>query len=544
MKRTVSDAVFPAWLPGWAFLALGLVMGLLSLAYPRTSLDSPTGAYIGKLILEGGVLYRDAWDLRAPGAYFIHALSILLLGSSAVAMRFFDFLWQGTTALVTLLIARRLLPAPLAALTAGLYLTAYYGMHFSNWTQPDGYLNLPMALSLYATIRAAESGRVWLWAAAAASLGLATLIKVPFALFGQALMIAAVVVQPTGLSVVLGRLLALSMGVALPLSLCALYFYSHGALQDLWQAQFVFAPAYVAQVHQMTDLAHVVGRMLNPVLVPLGIMLMLALISVAKIAYRPGREMRWFYLIAVWFAAGLAIILIHGSFLLYHFLPLFPPLTILAAGCFHLGFQQKKGELDQAPTRVWAAVLLLFFVASAARGASHAAFAWKALRSPLPADEWKDAAMLIQQRTSREDRIFVWGNVPALYVHADRRAACRFLPTAYLSVHVPGLDYRSICLQELRAYRPRIFVLIRRGPITPGLPDSMTSFESFPELQAFVHSHYLPGEQHERYVLFERKPGPQGEGEQGQRTPSGMTWQVAETLVRERFRWPGCATRR
>lgn len=508
MKRTASDAVFPAWLPGWAFLALGLVLGLLSLAYPRTSLDSPAGAYIGKLILDGGVLYRDAWDLRAPGVYFVQALNILLFGSSAVAMRLFDFLWQGTTALVTLLIARRLFPAPPATLAAGLYLTAYYGMHFSNWTQPDGYLNLPMALSLYAAIRATESGRTWLWAAAAASLGLAILSKVPFALFGQALMVAAVVVQPTGFSFVMRRLLALALGLTLPLSLCALYFHSHGALQDLWQAQFLFAPAYVAHVQQMVDLAHVADRVLNPVLIPLGILLVLGLASIVKTACWPGRESKWFYLVAAWFAAGLAIILIHGSFLLYHFLPLFPPLAILAAGCFHLLFQQKEGEPDQARTWVWAAVLLLLFVASAARGSTHAAFAWKALRSPLPVDEWKLPGMLIQQRTNREDRIFVWGNVPALYIHADRQAACRFLPTAYLSLHVPGLDYRSVCLQELQARRPRMFVLIHRGPITPGLPDSMTSFDSFPELQAFVRSHYLPGEQHKHYVLFERKPGP------------------------------------
>lgn len=48
--------------------------------------DSGIFAYTGKVIAEGGLPYRDAWDNKPPGVYYIDALAFLLFGANRWAI--------------------------------------------------------------------------------------------------------------------------------------------------------------------------------------------------------------------------------------------------------------------------------------------------------------------------------------------------------------------------------------------------------------------------------------------------------------------------
>lgn len=134
-----------------------------------------------------------------------------------------------------------------------------------------------------------------------------------------------------------------------------------------------------------------------------------------------------------------------------------------------------------------------------------ARFTWREL-TVGSSDVWLAPGQLLKERTAPEETIFVWGNVPALYIHADRRAGCRFLPTAFLSVDVPGLEYHDSCLDELLRNRPAFIVLVPDGPVTPGTDDSWTSYEDFPGLVNLVETAYDLEEQGPLYHLYRRKP--------------------------------------
>lgn len=499
-KRVSQNAV--AWI-----LFAALLLGATSLLYARTTLDSPASTYIGQVILEGGAPYKDAWDLRAPGVYFAYALQIALLGKSAVALRAFDLLWQIATAIALYFIGVRLSGRRSTGLLAGLlYFFTYYSQNFSAWAQPDGFLNLWMALSVLAALRAMESGQARDWALAGAAVGVAAVFKTPFGIFGAALFAAMCSKTRMRVSAVLRYGLAQVAGVGVPLLLCAWYFQRHGALQDLILAQFVVAPVYLSRIQAAVSLSDFLKSALRPTLVPMYVMAVAGLSRFVRARLR--RE--WLgvpeHLVVAWFLVGVLIIFLHSSYLEYHYVPLFAPLAVLSAGAF----ESLAESFRERRSREWRMALVacaLLMAVPVIRFGQHLDHARRALTSAQSEDIWAEPGQYIRERTHADDRIFVWGNAPAIYVQAERWAACRFLPTAYLSLQSKDFDFRKTCIEELRANSPAYFVLITHGSITPGLPDALPALEEFGELKKFVREGYHYEHHGERYVLFRRNAG-------------------------------------
>ena len=52
--------------------------------------DQGIYSVVGRTILDGGVPYKDVWDFKPPGIYFVYALSRALFGKSMAAVRIFE----------------------------------------------------------------------------------------------------------------------------------------------------------------------------------------------------------------------------------------------------------------------------------------------------------------------------------------------------------------------------------------------------------------------------------------------------------------------
>ncbi len=489
----------------WLVLA-ALLLGGASLAYPRTLLDSPTSTYIGSIILEGGAPYRDAWEPRAPGIYFAYALQIFTLGKSTVALRLFDLLWQLATAFALASIGTRLYGQAAIGLTAGIsYLVAYFSQNFWTWAEPDTFLSLPLALAFLFLLRGLGSHRVLDWFFAAAFTGVATLFKLPYGLFGLLLLGAAIHKSRNSSRDLIGHLLGLAAGFGAPLLACLAYFYAKGALEDFLTSQFVFAPAYLAQVHKVVGLRDFLESVLRPVLVPPAVMGFIGLGSWIARLRGPGKSQVAEFVLAGWLAVGLVSIFLHGSFLPYHYLSLFAPIAVLFAKAL---YQVAASFRTQRSRR--SGLILLFvalsLVVPAEKLRQHTVFAWRVVNGHVPDAPLRELGEYIRQRTGPDETIFIWGNAPVVYLHAERRAAARFLCTSYLSVEAPGFDPHAIALRELEANAPTYFVLFRQGSITPGLPDSLTSLEGFPALKNLLVANYQIERDGELCTLFRRKP--------------------------------------
>jgi 4-amino-4-deoxy-L-arabinose transferase-like glycosyltransferase len=435
----------------------------------------------------------------------VYALNILLFGKSAPAMRVMDLLWQLATAAVILRIsldwAGRWRSALLAA---SLYIAAYYSFHYSTWAQPDGYLNLPMALAVLFCLRANRSDRSIAWGLAAFAVGVAAIFKLTYGLFGVAVLAAAVLRPAEGRSGTVRRLSSLALGVTAAFAICGGYFIAKGTLEDALIAQFRFAPAYVAQIHAAITYRDDLRAVLRPVLIPLLALGLAGLCTGWMLGRRAGHEAA-LGLLAAWCLVNVVTIVMQGSFLHYHFLPMVPPMALLAGRA--LEFEPPRSAPRPRPATAALLALAVFLAVAAAKGAQDVHFAWRAMAIGASTDAWRDVGLAIKKVTAPDDRIFVWGNAVAVYIHADRKAACRFIVTAFLAVSAPGTDFRRVCMTELQSHAPK-YILLADGPTTPGLPAARVLYEDYPELKQFVSTFYEADTAGPGYTRFRRRPSP------------------------------------
>ena len=126
-------------------LLLGVGAALLTplLTYPMGR-DQGVFATVADVIAAGGAPYRDAWDVKPPGIFYIFWLSFHLFGRSEMAPRLLDLLWTLATGVAIWALGRRLLSS-WAGVAAGLLFVLRYVTHDYYWhtTQCDGFASLP-----------------------------------------------------------------------------------------------------------------------------------------------------------------------------------------------------------------------------------------------------------------------------------------------------------------------------------------------------------------------------------------------------------------
>jgi 4-amino-4-deoxy-L-arabinose transferase-like glycosyltransferase len=475
-------------------VVVALVLGMTTLAYPRMGSDTSTFTYVAQTIVGGGMPYRDAWDLKAPAIFYVYAIPIALFGKSHVGVQAADVLWQLATALVLFAIAVRIYGRREIGLLAGvLYLFVYYFESYWNMGQAEGFLTLPLALSMLWLLRALSDDRGLSWSISAACVAGATLFKVPMGLMGVVMIAAAVTQGRPGWKGSLRRLSALALGFAAPLLLCVIYFQAKGALWDLLTTQLLAGPQHAL----LNENGHYVGCMVDSLIwrvrFPLYTLGLLSLAPVCSSVVRRQSLSLSEKLIWGWFAVGLLVLLMHGEFLGYHFLPMFAPLAILSAGTLYsvcaagLAWRKATWWLTSA------AFLFLLFCASY-KFSKNAAYEWWSLHGGREILSWDRVSAYLKNHTSSGDRIFVWGNRSAIYVDTDRKAASRFLDIYHIALPPKGLDYRGILLQEFQAARPKYFILYTvpkpTGACSFSEIDQKEAFNEFPAFRTLINQDY------------------------------------------------------
>ena len=58
-------------------LSLGLLFWVEHVSGVETNWNAATYVYMAKTILAGGMPYRDAYDVKGPGIYYLFALALL-----------------------------------------------------------------------------------------------------------------------------------------------------------------------------------------------------------------------------------------------------------------------------------------------------------------------------------------------------------------------------------------------------------------------------------------------------------------------------------
>jgi 4-amino-4-deoxy-L-arabinose transferase-like glycosyltransferase len=482
----------------YAFLVLvSILLGGTLLAYPRTSLDNSTYTYVGQTIVHGGMPYRDAWDLKGPALFYAYAALVAMFGKSSVALQVMDILLQLATAFVIFAVGVRIFGKREVGLLAGvLYLVGFYSqtvLHITMTGQTDGFLSLPLALSVLWLLRATENDRWIAWACAGAWVAVVTLFKLPFGLMGVCMIIAALTRPDSSIKQFIRRLFSLGVGFAIPLLLCGFYFYSKGALTDLLDTQLIAALYHVKLNENGHYFACIVSSFLPPVRAPLYILTLLSIVPVALSIVHKKAVLLPTRILLGWFAICWIVFFMHGGVEAYHFTPMFAPVAILSAGTLYSVYSARSTSTKLTLWFATTAVVVLMCCLSWRIG-KNVVYEWHALHGEAPPQRGDAMAAYVKQHTSPQDTIFVWGSVPSIYLDSDRRAASRFIDAYHLALPPEGLNYRQVFLNEFTAAKPKYFILEIQlrpdGPCGFQYADFRQAFGEFPQLSEIVTRDY------------------------------------------------------
>jgi hypothetical protein len=489
---TAAAAPSPAR-PFAATTAAALIAVLIlapTLAYPFGR-DQSVFAFVGRVIAEGGMPYRDAWDLKPPGIYVAYAAVAALVrdaGALMVAVRWLDVGLAALTGVLLVALCGRLRAPEAGMAAAAWYAALYLQGGFWSLAQAEAWAN-PLML---AALLLALSDRRRRWFGVGLLAGAAALFKFTAALpVLPCLWLAAR--GPGGARAAA----ALISGGALPLLAAGGWLAAGGA----WEPYLEIQRGFVAPYTRL--LAGTPGQRLAVLAAGLGgfalrywgaLLLCGGLVRKAEAAEPPTPAA------PVLLAAGLlaaAGVVVQGKFFLYHWTPVLPFLALGAAA----------GSRRLAGGRGWVILLLPCLWTLVGSGEAYRGAAARVVGA-LPAAEWDArfnsgadyahdetvrAAARVRSLTRPGDSVLVWGFEPNLYLLADRRPPTRFFFNVPVAAPWTPTAWRYEFLRDLEANPPALIAVLRRDaiPWANGLPgDSAAQLAAWPELAAWVEGGY------------------------------------------------------
>lgn len=225
-------------LVGWPLLGAAMLWLCFYPFFPLFR-DQAIFAYLGMVIADGGVPYRDAWEVKGPLAHYLYALPVALGGSGTVfGIRLLDMLFVGGGVWSLRHILRNLCLGEWFPLTAGMAIFLWTGS-FASSAQPDGWVGIILLAMLSALISEKGMARTRVALLCGTLAGLAFWIKPVHGVFLALPAVYALTYRlGTGMTIrfVAAACFAFAGIVALGLG----WFAAHGALADLWDAMIVF----------------------------------------------------------------------------------------------------------------------------------------------------------------------------------------------------------------------------------------------------------------------------------------------------------------
>lgn len=498
------------------------------LAYPFGR-DQGAFACVADVILRGGTPYRDAWEIKPPGIYYLFSASFALFGRSMLAPRLLDLVWSLAAAGLLFSVGKRLLSL-LAGTLGAFFFLVFYALGFDYWTttQCDGFASLPIAAAAAALVAAERRRSPGLAVLCGALIGIAITIKFTLGAFLLLPCLAALFAREETSRARAARTGAYVGGCFGVLGIVAALMWLSGAWYDMVYLLFTWNAKYAAlrsRVPMTIRIPHETFRFLLAgqywILRAVGL---LGLIGAGDLVFRPaaGRA-RW--LIPTWALLMLAGLWVQAKFHPYHWLPLLPPLGLLAGHGLaaarrwirDTGTPQRAGALAVA-----GAALLVAMLASGysthfqvpirhALGRSPQAESLKEFGEygqgdfSLAAD--LEVSRFLRENSAADEAIYVWGFEPLVYFLADRRPASRFITLQPLVSPWSPPEWRQELIRDLDRERAA-YILVLHNDVFPWVTasrlDSAAQLLHYPELQLFLRENYRPDRQIEHFEVWKR----------------------------------------
>jgi hypothetical protein len=515
----------------WAVIVLASLQ-ILVFSFGR---DQGIYAVVGAGILEGKVPYKDLWDFKPPGIFFVYGLAQALFGKSMLAPRLLE---------VGALLGIVMCSAELAKTFFGNRTVGYLAgavaaivhveLDFWHTGQPESFGGLFTFVGLVlATGEGHRKRRYARYALVGAAFGAAALLKPP--LGGGALVCAAYLYtrernREGSFRAGLKAVLTLGAGAVLPIAVCALWFAARGGWGALVWTLFDFTPGYTALGWEGRRAPEMFYHALLEAFFKFSALGTAGIIAAITISPMHHREREGLFLVLGVIALHVTGIAMQGKFFQYHYGATLP-LVMFVAGlglyklwrrCLAGGFggalafaaffgvcitmRQAVGDL---PQDFWDRSAMRFrylfrMVPFERRETLDEELGYVADYN-LAAD--RAVARELRSRTRGDASIFVWGFEPAIYWLAERPAASRFVYNVPQRTSWEQDRARAELMRDLHAQKPAAIVVQRNdifSAVTGNTLDSRGELPNFAALQSLVDSHYEPVATIEDFEIYLR----------------------------------------
>jgi hypothetical protein len=345
-------------------LAAVLLICLVHAPLPRQA-DQSLFALIAKNWHEGGVLYRDIWDMKHPGIFLYYRLAGALFDFDEAGIHLFDALYMLAFALTVLFAAgafyRRRWVVRLAALLA---IGCLYGPElFKSQTQVETLVGFPLFVAVWGATKSAEpESRGWWWMALSGfAAALVFLFKFPYFALPACFWVVAFFERIRGLeekpAVAFRRVAApATAGFLIPTALTLVYFAAAGTLRELHHAFFTVYAEMGEDIFAFLNFENLTAicRSILPWMVPL--------LGLGVFAWIDSPRTRiaalWRRCFLLWIVVGVFLILIQVfSWHSYHMQLIVVPAVLLGIKGFEVLWEHlvTSGEASTRRVRAWIA---------------------------------------------------------------------------------------------------------------------------------------------------------------------------------------------
>ena len=494
----------------WAVLGLVLLTVLTrlpSLLHPQAIDDEETYSVVANVIADGGRPYVDAVERKPPLLFWTYAAVVEAFGKyNWAALHLVALFWTLGTMAGLYVIGRGLFDR-----TTGLIAALLYSV-FQPWCEPrtlafngELIMNLPL---------------VWAWAIGLRrsssrlrpELFLAGLLLAAGFLLKQPAAIAAV---PLGIYLLLpayrrSRGLDFWQSMMQASVLTVGFFATLGLVALLLREQGILRPAYFWTItdHAIPHVFWTKGFLHTLTFIGMCLPLLIGTVMASREKYRGvwrGQDAERVALLGL-LGASIIGMAAGARFYFHYYIQLIPPLALLAAPFYAALWSRRTRPgywlLRPAVTYAWLAILVVGFSISD----------WVGLASQRASSK---TGQYLLEHSAPDDRIFVWGQAPRIYLEAQRRPACRYVVTFPLTGYVFGWNEESTAsidtrkwivpgawaaLEEDFAKHPPAYVVDVQVPAR----NAHYPVRDFPILARLLAQHYRPVARTPQGVIYRR----------------------------------------
>jgi hypothetical protein len=499
---------------------LCVLCAMASLSWPL-GYDHGSFAWVGSVVADGGMPFRDAWDPKGPLVFVAHALIQLVLGHNTWGLRLVDLLGIAGT---TFVLARHLRPLTTprtARWLCVLFPLGYATGVYQATAQPDGWVMMMLVLAMVPAW-SAEDGRSAIVGAALAGLavGAATLVKPFYAAFLPLALVrasAALRITPD----LVTRAVAATVAFVVPIAAMLTWFAANGALQDLVDNYLLYSlrvHSGILSVSRVTRVTGLIDYLRDTHYV--AAMIPCVVVGVAH-AWRRHRMLAiaWTY----WACLAVGFVLLQNTYMVYHWMPFLPPLACFFGLGVHALLAEPELSRDTNETRAANTGYIRLFVAASVACVTfhvsiHPAFDVARFGAYMAGINDADAyamgfttpgpdrlaARHLREHSLPDDKLVIWGwNTSILYL-SELQSPSRFGDSLAL-VNGPGSPERAAMRREFLAAidreKPTFILVDEDNREMFGQPAALADFDELAQIVA--HSYREEARFHSR-VIYRR----------------------------------------